>query len=43
MDAKELTVRSLEQSQGYLTEAPDGLTQEEAAWCPTSALIFNMV
>ena len=36
MDAKELILRSLEQSQGYLTGAMDGLTQEEAAWCPTA-------
>ncbi len=34
MDAKELILRSLEQSQGYLTRALDGLTQEEAAWSP---------
>lgn len=34
MNAKELIVRSLEQSQGYLTRALDGLTQEEAAWSP---------
>lgn len=32
MDAKELILMSLEQSQGYLTKALDGLTQEEAAW-----------
>jgi len=35
MEAKELILRSLEQSQGYLTKALDGLTQEEAAWSPT--------
>jgi len=29
-------VKSLEQSQGYLTKALDGLTQEEAAWSPTA-------
>jgi len=34
MEAKELLLRSLEQSQGYLTRALDGLTQEEFAWCP---------
>jgi hypothetical protein len=34
MEAKELILRSLEQSQGYLTNALDGLTQEEAAWSP---------
>lgn len=34
MDAKELILMSLEQSQGYLTKALDGLTQEEAAWSP---------
>ncbi len=32
MEAKEVILRSLEQSQGYLTKALDGLTQEEAAW-----------
>ena len=35
MEAKELVLRSLEQSQGYLTKALDGLTQEEAAWYPS--------
>ncbi len=35
MEAKELVVRSLEQSQRYLTKALDGLTQEEAAWSPS--------
>ena len=35
MEAKELLLRSLEQSQGYLTKALDGLAQEEAAWSPT--------
>ena len=34
MEAKEVILRSLEQSQGYLTKALDGLTQEEAAWSP---------
>ncbi len=33
MNAKELILSSLEQSQGYLTRALDGLTQEEASWC----------
>ncbi|MFC1977479.1 DinB family protein [Chloroflexota bacterium] len=36
MEAKELILRSLEQSQGYVTKALDGLTQEEAAWSPTA-------
>jgi uncharacterized damage-inducible protein DinB len=35
MDAKELLLRSLEESQGYLTKALDGLSQEEAAWSPS--------
>ena len=35
MDVKELLLRSLEESQGYLTKALDGLTQEEAAWTPS--------
>ena len=34
MDAKELILSSLEQSQGYLTRALDGLTQEEFSWSP---------
>ncbi len=34
MEAKELVLRSLEQSQGYLTKALDGLTQKEVAWSP---------
>ncbi len=34
MEAKELILRSLEQSQGYLARALDGLTQEEVAWSP---------
>jgi uncharacterized damage-inducible protein DinB len=36
MDIKELLLRSLEESQGYLTKALDGLTQEEATWSPSS-------
>ncbi|MBI2329058.1 MAG: DinB family protein [Chloroflexi bacterium] len=36
MEAKELILRSLEQSQGYVTRALEGLTQEEAAWRPTA-------
>ncbi len=34
MDAKEVILKSLEQSWGYLTGALDGLTQEEFAWSP---------
>jgi len=34
MDAKELILMSLEQSQEYLTKALDGLSQEEVAWSP---------
>jgi len=34
METKDLILRSLEQTQGYLTSALDGLTQEEAAWSP---------
>ncbi len=34
MDAKELILRSLTESQGFLTKALDGLTQEEAVWSP---------
>ena len=34
MEAKEVILRSLEQSQEYLTKALDGLTQEEATWSP---------
>jgi len=34
MEARKLILNSLEQSQGYLTNALDGLTQEEAAWSP---------
>jgi len=36
MDVKELILKSLEQSQGYLTRTLDGLTQEEAAWSPNA-------
>ena len=36
MEAKELILRSLEQSQGYVDRALDGLTQEESAWRPTA-------
>lgn len=35
MQAKELILKSLEQSQGYLNNALDGLTQKEVAWSPT--------
>ncbi len=35
MDVKELLLRSLEESQGYLTKALDGLTQDEATWSPS--------
>jgi uncharacterized damage-inducible protein DinB len=35
MDAKELLLRSLEESNGYLTRALNGLTQEEATWSPS--------
>jgi hypothetical protein len=34
MEAKDLIFKSLEQSQGYLTKALDGLTEDEAAWSP---------
>ncbi len=34
MEAKEVILRSLEQSLGYAARALDGLTQEEAVWCP---------
>jgi hypothetical protein len=34
MQLAEELVKSLKQSQGYLTRALDGLTQEEAAWSP---------
>jgi len=36
MEAKELILSSLEQSQEYLTRALDSLTQEEAAWSPNA-------
>jgi len=35
MDAKELLLRSLEESNGYLTRSLNGLTQEEATWSPS--------
>jgi len=35
MEVKELVKNSLEQSQRFLTNALDGLTQEEAAWSPS--------
>jgi len=35
MEAKELLLHSLEQSQGFLDKALDGLTQKEAEWSPT--------
>jgi uncharacterized damage-inducible protein DinB len=35
MDAKELLLRSLEESHGYLNRALNGLTQEEATWSPS--------
>jgi len=35
MDAKELLLRSLDESQGHLTKALDGLTQDEATWSPS--------
>ena len=34
MDAKEVIIKALEQSWGFLTKALDGLTQEEFAWSP---------
>jgi len=34
VEAKELIIISLEQSQRFLTNALDGLTQEETAWSP---------
>lgn len=36
MQLAEAIVKSLEQSQGYLIKALDGLTQEEAAWSPAA-------
>jgi uncharacterized damage-inducible protein DinB len=35
MDAKEVLLRSLEESNRYLTKALDGLTQAEATWSPS--------
>jgi uncharacterized damage-inducible protein DinB len=35
MDAKELLLRSLEESHGHLTKALNGLTQEETTWSPS--------
>jgi len=35
MDAKELLLRSLEESHGYLTKALNGLTQGEVTWSPS--------
>lgn len=37
MEAKEVMLSSLEQSQGYLTRSLEGLTQEEFAWSPDPA------
>ena len=34
MEAKELLLSSLKQSEGYLSRALDGLTQEEFGWSP---------
>lgn len=34
MNARELILRSLEESQEYMNKTLDGLTQEEVAWCP---------
>jgi hypothetical protein len=36
MQATDAMLKSLEQSQGYLTKALDGLTQEEAVWSPAA-------
>ena len=36
MQAKDLIVKSLEQSQRFMNNALDGLTQKEVAWSPTS-------
>jgi uncharacterized damage-inducible protein DinB len=36
MQLAEAMIKSLEQSQGYLSKALDGLTQEEAAWSPAA-------
>jgi uncharacterized damage-inducible protein DinB len=35
MDAKEVLLRSLEESNRYLTKTLDGLTQQEATWSPS--------
>lgn len=35
MDTIELTLKFLDHSEGFLTKALDGLTQEEAAWTPS--------
>jgi uncharacterized damage-inducible protein DinB len=35
MDAKEVLLRSLEESNRYLTKTLDGLTQAEATWSPS--------
>jgi uncharacterized damage-inducible protein DinB len=35
MDVKELLLRSLEESHGYLTKALNGLAQGEATWSPS--------
>jgi uncharacterized damage-inducible protein DinB len=34
MEVKEVLIRSLNESWGYITRATDGLTQEEIAWVP---------
>jgi len=34
LEATEVLLSSLEQSQRYLTQALEGLTQEESAWSP---------
>jgi hypothetical protein len=40
MEAKDLIFKSLEQSQGYLTKALEGLTEDEAAgWQPPRRVI----
>jgi len=36
MQLAEAIIKSLEQSQGYLSKALDGLTQEEAVWSPAT-------
>ncbi|MDP3879469.1 MAG: DinB family protein [Dehalococcoidales bacterium] len=43
MEAKEVLLRSLAQSRGYLTGALHGLTQKEATWAPapeSNSIIF---